>query len=261
MRFEADGLVVRYRAQSRPALDGVSMRVPEGCLYCVLGPNGSGKSTLMRALVGPLSVASGAISIDGIPRQDWTRRELARSVGVVTQSESPTFPISVRELVAMGRYPRLGPFQAERRDDREAVERALADCDAVDLAHRDVGTLSGGEFQRVRIARAIAQEPRALVLDEPTASLDLAHEMAILRLLREATTGGITVVLITHHIDLAARFGDRLLLLDGGRVAAEGTVDEVVREDILERVYGWRVAVRTNPVTGQPTVTPLLAGQ
>lgn len=261
MRFEADEIVVRYRKNAPPALNGVSMRVPDGCLYSLLGPNGSGKSTLMRALVGPLAVDSGSISIDGIPRPAWTRKELARAVGVVTQTESPTFPISVKELVAMGRYPRLGPFRADGPDDRAAVEKALAECDALALADRDVGTLSGGEFQLVRIARALAQEPRALVLDEPTASLDLAHEMAILRLLRESTANGLTVILITHHIDLAARFADRLLLLERGRVAAEGTVGEVVREDVLERVYGWRVAVRINPLTGKPSVTPLLASR
>lgn len=258
MRFEAHGLVVRYRRRAPAALDGVSMQVPDGCLYSVLGPNGSGKSTLMRALVGPLPVESGSISIDGTPREAWTRKELARAVGAVTQAESPAFPISVRELVAMGRYPHLGPFRVEGPQDREAIERALVECDAAGLSERDVGTLSGGEFQRVRIARSLAQQPRALILDEPTASLDLGHEMAVLRLLRESTESGMTVILITHHIDLAARFADRVLLLERGRVAAEGTVDEVVREDVLSRVYEWRVAVRTNPLTGHPSVTPLL---
>lgn len=261
MKFETRNVVARYRRSAPPALNGVTMSVPDGCFYTVLGPNGSGKSTLLRALVGSLAIESGSVSIDGRPRASWTRKALAREVGVVTQTESPTFPISVRELVAMGRYPRLGAFRTEGPDDRVAIERALTECDALDLADRDVGTLSGGEFQRVRIARALAQEPRALILDEPTASLDLAHEMAILRLLRHSTAGGLTVVLITHHIDVAARFADRLLLLERGAVAAEGTVEEVVRESVLERVYGWRVAVRTNPLTGQPSVTPLLGDQ
>jgi iron complex transport system ATP-binding protein len=157
----------------------------------------------------------------------------------------------------MGRYPRLGPLQPEGPRDRAAVDDALVRCDVAELASRDVGTLSVGEVQRVRIARAIAQEPRALILDEPTASLDLGHEMRILTFLRGAADAGLTVVLITHHIAVAARFSDRLLLLERGRVAAEGEPAAVLEERILGRVYGWNVAVRTDPATGFYSVTPL----
>ncbi len=256
MNFEPRDLVVRYSADRPAALAGVSMRVPTASLYAVLGPNGSGKSTLLRALLGTVPISSGSAAIDGKSVEAWTRRVLAREVGVVTQAESVTFPITVRELVAMGRYPHLGPFEGERPEDREAIHEALELCEAVDLVERDAGSLSGGEFQRARIARALAQRPRALVLDEPTASLDLRHEMVILRLLRSAAESGLTVLLVTHHIDVAARFADRLLLLDGGRVAAEGTAEQVLREDVLEEVYRWRVAVRENPVTGRLSVTP-----
>jgi iron complex transport system ATP-binding protein len=157
----------------------------------------------------------------------------------------------------MGRYPHLGALSPERPADREAVERALERCDATHLANRDVGTLSGGEIQRVRIARALAQEPRVLALDEPTASLDVRHEMAILELLKRSVVQGITVLLITHHLDLAGRFADRLLLLADGRVAAEGPPAEVLRSEILSEVYGWPLTVRPDPVTGSPRVTPL----
>lgn len=257
MILETRSLVVRYRRSRRPALDGVSMRAGEGSLYAVLGPNGSGKSTLMRALLGAIPAESGTAMLAGRPVGRWDRRDLARVVGAVAQAESIAFPLSVRELVGMGRYPHLGPLRPEGETDRGAIADALRRCDAEDLAERDVGTLSGGEFQRVRIARALAQEPRALVLDEPTASLDIRHEMTILHLLRRSADRGMTVLLVTHHLNLAARFADRFLLLHEGRVAAEGSADEVFRAGTLERVYGWRLVVDDDPVTGHPRVVPL----
>lgn len=260
MRFATEDVVVRYPGSEKAALDGVTMDVPDGSLYAVLGPNGSGKSTLMRALLGVAPVAGGRALLDGRETQSWTRRELARAVGAVSQSETIAFPLTVREMVAMGRYPHLGLLGGQAEGDREAVARALAQCDAEALAGRDVTTLSGGELQRVRIARALAQEPRALVLDEPTASLDVRHEMAILELLRASADQGMTVLLVTHGLDLAARFADRLLLLSGGRVAAEGTPEEVLKAEVLEGVYRWRLAVEADPVTGTPRVTPLRGG-
>jgi len=260
MRLEAESLTVRYGPTGPPVLDGVSMRVPAGCFYTILGPNGSGKSTLLRALLGTLPAQSGTVTLDGRPLGKWTRRQLAREVGVVPQTESVTFPISARDLIAMGRYPRLGALEPEGPRDREAVDDALRRCEVAELADREVGTLSVGELQRVRIARAVAQEPRAMILDEPTASLDLGHEMRILTFLRGAADAGLTVVLITHHIAVAARFSDRLLLLERGRTAAEGEPAAVLEEGILGRVYGWKVMVRRDPATGFPTVTPLAGG-
>jgi iron complex transport system ATP-binding protein len=260
VRFETASLVVRYAGAPRgapPALDGVTMQARSGEFYAVLGPNGSGKSTLMKALLGALQPTDGTATVDGRPARSWSRRELARHVGAVAQSEPMPFPMTCRDLVAMGRYPHLGPLRAEGAADREAVADALVRCDVEDLAGRRIDTLSGGEVQRVRIARALAQQPRALVLDEPTASLDIRHEMSILQLLRTSADRGMTVLLVTHHLDLAARFADRLLLLDQGRVAAEGAADEVLRAEVLERVYGWPVAVGPDPVTGTLRVTPL----
>ncbi len=257
MRIAAREVAVRYPGAERLPLDGVSMDVPDGRLYAVLGPNGSGKSTLMKALLGVVPLASGEVEMDGRPLASWTRRELARQVGVVAQSESVAFPLTVRELVAMGRYPHLGALGGERDEDRAAVARALEQCDVTELAHRDVTTLSGGELQRVRIARALAQEPRALVLDEPTSSLDIRHEMAILELLRAWADEGMTVVVVTHGLDLAARFADRILLLSRGKVAAQGTPEEVLTSAVLEEVYRWPIAVQPDPATGAPRVTPL----
>lgn len=257
MRLRAERVVVHYPGATAPALDDVSMNVEPGSLYAVLGPNGSGKSSLMRALLGVRPLERGRVLLDGEPVGSWQRRSLARAVGAVTQSEVVSFPLTTRDFVAMGRYPYLGPLEGEGPRDREAVERALESCDLVELRGREVGTLSGGEFQRARIARALAQEPKALVLDEPTASLDIGHEMTILELLRRSARSGITVLLITHGLDMAARFADRMLLLSRGVVAAEGTPTEVMREDTLRAVYGWPLAVHRDPATGAPRVTPL----
>ena len=257
MKLGTDQLTVQYSGAVRPALDGVTLSIPAGCLTAVLGPNGSGKSTLLRALLGVIAPSAGTVTLEERNVRAWDRRELARMVGVVPQSETITFPITVREMVAMGRFPHRGPLRSEGWRDREAIDKALARCDIGDLRNRQVTTLSGGELQRVRIARALAQEPQALVLDEPTASLDLRHEMSILKLLRDWTDGGMTVLLITHQLNLAARFADRMIILDRGHVAAEGTPSEVFSKEILERVYGWPVRVDEDPVTGSLRVVPL----
>ncbi|MGD2067108.1 MAG: ABC transporter ATP-binding protein, partial [Gemmatimonadota bacterium] len=157
--FRAEDLTVRYPGSRSPALDRVTLSVPAGTLYAVLGPNGSGKSTLMRALLGVVPTAGGLAMLEDRPVATWSRRDLARRVGAVAQSESISFPLTVRELVGMGRYPHLGALGGEGADDRRAVEAALERCDVTELRERDVGTLSGGELQRVRIARALAQEP------------------------------------------------------------------------------------------------------
>ncbi len=257
MKIVAEALTVRYAGADRPALDAVSLEVPDGCLFSVLGPNGSGKSSLVRALLGVVPLAAGSARLGDRDVRDWKRTDLARSVGVVSQSESIAFPLTVSELVGMGRYPHVGPLSVETDGDRAAVRAALEACDMAPLAQRDVTTLSGGEFQRARIARALAQEPSALVLDEPTSSLDIRHQMAILELLRRSADNGMTVLLVTHSLDLAAQFSDRMLLLSGGRVAADGRPDDVVREDVLSEVYGWPLAVSTDPESGTPRVMPV----
>jgi len=259
VRLRTEAIVVRYAKRVEPALDDVSLDVPQGSLYAVLGPNGSGKSTLMRALLGLAPLASGRVLLGERVASEWSRRDLARTVGAVPQAESFTFPLTTREMVEMGRYPHLGPLAPSTAADHSIVTRALEACDVTDLAERDVMTLSGGELQRARIARALAQEPRALVLDEPTASLDIRHVMEILELLRASADAGMTILLITHALDVAAQFADRMLLLSRGRVAAEGTAAEVIRDDVLRSVYGWPVSVHTDPTSGAPRVTPLRA--
>ena len=257
MRFETTDLVIKYPGQNRPALNGVNMSAPSGNFYAVLGPNGSGKSTLTKGLLGIAKADQGRVLIAERNVSNWDRKALARVIGVVSQSETVSFPITVREMVGMGRYPHLGPLEGEGSEDKVAIHEALEVCDVTHLVNRDLSTLSGGELQRVRIARALAQEPLALILDEPTSSLDIKHAMEILELLKQSVASGLTVILTTHGLDLAARFSDRMLLLSEGQVAAEGTPDEVVNEETLADVYGWPVKVEWEPTTGSPRVTPL----
>ena len=177
-------------------------------------------------------------------------------VGVVPQREDNLFPQRVRETVLLGRYPHLSLWGGERPEDHAAVDRALAACDAVQLANRWVWTLSGGEYQRVRVARALAQEPRLLVLDEPAVSLDLRHEMALLELVRGLVdSAGLGVLMITHDLNLAARYADRVLLLTDGRPAAAGAPADVLTREIVERVFSWPVMMQT--LDGRPQMVPL----
>jgi iron complex transport system ATP-binding protein len=259
--FEARDLSFRYGDADRDALSDVDLAVPRGAFHAVIGPNGCGKTTLLRLLLGALEPAAGSVSYEDRPIRSWNRRDLARRLGVVPQSEELVFPLSVRELVAMGRYPHLGPWRGEGPQDREAIQDAMETCDIRGLATRPVHTLSGGERQRARVARALAQEPGTLVLDEPTASLDISHEMGIFQLLRGLADQGVTVVMVTHNLNVAARYADRLLLLDRGRTAAEGTADQVLQPRTLQSVYRWPVARTAHPGpgpdTGTPQVTPL----
>jgi iron complex transport system ATP-binding protein len=262
--FRADGVVFRYRGAAAAAVDGVSFVVPRGAFYAIVGPNGSGKSTLLRLLLGRLTPTAGTVTYQSRRVPQWPRREMARRVGVVAQEEEFAFPLTAGELVAMGRYPHLGPWKAAGPADRAAIAQALARCDAVDFTARPVHTLSGGERQRVRMARALAQQPDTLVLDEPTSSLDIAHEMALFELLATLRAGGtMTVVLVTHNLNLAARYADRMLLLDAGRVAVEGEPAAVLTRRTITRVYGWPVAIVPHagpgPDAGAPQVVPLAA--
>ncbi|MGE5092776.1 MAG: ABC transporter ATP-binding protein [Bacillota bacterium] len=256
MNLSARGLTVRYPGAARRALDDVTFDAVPGQLLAVTGPNGSGKTTLLRALMGLIRAEHGTALVGEREVGTWGREALARVVGVVPQREETVFPLRVSEMVMLGRYARLGPLAAAGAADCDAVARALARCDATDLADRRVDELSGGEWQRVRVARAIAQEPQVLILDEPTASLDVRHEMELFELVRELVDDGLTGVVITHELNLAARFADRMLLLDQGRVVLAGTPAEVLDRDVLGRVFRWPVAITTWGGTA-PQVIPL----
>ncbi len=242
--FELTGATVRYGPGAEAALGGVSLAVRSGECVAVVGPNGAGKTTLLRAVLGLVPCAQGRALALGRDAHAWRRDELARAVGVVSQREEPAFPLTVHEAVAMGRYPHLGPWRAPGPADRLAVEQAMRRADVAALGSRWVGTLSGGEWQRVRIARALAQEPRALVLDEPTASLDLKHEMELFELVADLVRrDALAALVVSHHINVAARFADRLVLLSRGRVVADDAPASVLEPARLADVFGWPVAV------------------
>ncbi|MGE0553324.1 MAG: ABC transporter ATP-binding protein [Gemmatimonadales bacterium] len=254
--LEARDVTVRYPETERAAVEGVSLRVEPGHLVAVVGPNGSGKTTLLRALQGAVPLAAGAALLDGRPITSWPDRERARWLGVVAQREEYPFVWRADEIVMFGRYPWLGSLTPPGPHDREVVATAMARCDVAGFASRRIDTLSGGEWQRVRVARALAQEPRLLILDEPTTALDLGHEMELFELIATLVRDGLGAVVVTHHLNLAARFADRMLLLDQGREAARGTPREVLRADRIGQVFGWPVAITETP-EGAPQVTPL----
>ena len=234
----------------------VSLSVTPGQLLAVVGPNGAGKTTLLRLLTGSLSPEQGEVLLDNRPLDGLDDRERARALAVVPQSESSPFPVTVREMVAMGRYAHLGPWERTGGHDRAVVERALERCAVAELADRQINELSGGERQRSRIARALAQEAPILLLDEPTAGLDLRYRMELFHLLRELRGEGLAVLVITHDLNLAARFADRLLLLDRGRATARGAPESVLSREALEAVYEWPLRLVAHPGPGSDTGAP-----
>lgn len=237
----------RYRYPGAPAdsVDGLSLDVRSGELLGIVGPNGSGKTTVLRLLAGVLRPTAGAVSVLDRPVHAWQRRDLARTIGVVAQREEPAFPLTVEQAVFLGRYPHMSPLGAPTREDRAAVEAALERCDVSQFRERWVSTLSGGEWQRVRIARALAQAPRVLMLDEATASLDVRHEMEVFELIAQLVRDGLAGVVVTHHVNLAARFVDRIVVMKQGVAEASGPPADVITRDLLERVFGWPVEVES----------------
>ena len=257
----AEGLRFTYPGSDRPAVDGVGVHMQAGEITALLGPNGSGKSTVLRMVSGTLTPDAGTVAVLDRPLGEWERRALAREVGVVQQNEEIAFPITSRDFVALGRFPYLGNWRREGSTDREAILQAMHICDVMEFSDRPVRSLSGGERQRVRIARALAQEPSILLLDEPTVALDIRHEMAIFELLRGLAGQGVAVLIVTHNLNLAARYADRLLLLETGRLVAAGHPGSVLTREVVEAVYRWPVRITPHlgpgPDTGAPQVTPL----
>ncbi|MHB0911850.1 MAG: heme ABC transporter ATP-binding protein [Armatimonadota bacterium] len=251
--IEARGLVAGYGG--RDVLRGVELRIAPGELAGIVGPNGSGKSTLLSALIGSLPLRQGEVRLDGRRLAEYGPRERARRIGSVPQTAVPQFAFTVRESVEMGRHPHIGRFASPGEADRAAVEEALRETDIAHLADRPVDALSSGEFQRVTIARALAQQPKILLLDEPTAHLDIGHQMDIFELLTRLTRDrGISVVCVSHDLNLAAEYCERLILFSEGRVFADGAPGEVITEENLQAVYGTLVRIHENPHSGQPMV-------
>lgn len=236
----------------RPVLRGVTFDCAAGEFLGILGPNACGKSTLVRVLTGVVRASRGDARVAGLPVAEATPRELARAAAVVPQSTEVPFPFTGYEVVAMGRYPRLGRFTGLGDEDRRAVRAALEATDTLALAPRLVTQLSGGERQRLMLARALAQEAPLLLLDEATAAMDVHRKVDTFDLLAARNRAGTTVVAVMHDLNLAALYCRRLLLLKAGRVVAHGPTGEVFTRAALEEVYGTPLDVATHPATGRP---------
>lgn len=252
---------VTFAYDGRAVLRNVSLRLTAGEVLGLIGPNGAGKSTLIRLAAGFLRPGEGTVRLFGRPPAEWPTRELARQVALVPQGAyiPPTF--TVWETVMLGRNPYLGFLGIPREADRAAARRALEWVGMADLSERRVGELSGGERQRVLLARALAQEPRCLLLDEPTTHLDIHHQVAVLSLIRRmAVEHGIAVLIVLHDLNLAATFSDRLALLVDGSLIALGDPKDVLRRERLTAIYGNAVAVFPRPDNGgRPAILPRMA--
>jgi iron complex transport system ATP-binding protein len=242
----------------KQVLRQVSFTVEVGEFFVIIGPNGAGKTSLLQVMAGLTEPAAGDVEVLGRPLAAYGRREFSRRVAVVAQHVPVEFPFRVAETVLMGRSPHLRLWEVERDKDRRLAEEAMFFTDVAHLADRRLDQLSGGERQRVFIARAICQQPRLLLLDEPTAALDPAHRVKILDLMeRLRREQGVTVIMASHDLNLAAMYGDRLLLLSGGRVASAGSPGEVLTSERLAECYGCLLLVDENPLGKVPRVMPV----
>lgn len=236
-------------------LHHVSLQVEEGAFYMIIGPNGAGKTTLLKAMAGLLRPQSGAISILAKELTSYSSRALAQVLAMVPQHVALDFPFSVAETVLMGRSPHLGLLALEGKDDHELAQQAMAFTDVAHLAQRRLDEVSGGERQRVTIARAICQQPKIILLDEPTASLDPAHQLKIMDLLARLRGQGVTVIMVSHDLNLAGSYATHLLLLKEGRVVQVGTPQQVLSQEVLCESYGCSLLVDENPISGRPRIT------
>jgi len=239
----------------RIVLRGCDVELSAGALVAIVGPNGAGKSTLLRVLAGLVAPRGGTVALDGRDLSTFDRRALARRVAVVPQIFDTVFPLTVREVVALGRTARLGLFGRVSGDDTAAVDRAIADLDLGSLAERRIDTLSGGERQRAVLAMALAQDADVLLLDEPTSHLDPAHQLATLGLVRRLIAQrGLAACAVLHDLNLAAVMAQRIAVLVAGRIVREGTPAEVLRGDLVSSVFGDRLVVVEHD--GHPAVLP-----
>lgn len=239
----------------REVLRDVSLTLAAGEVLAVVGPNGAGKSTLLSVLSGDLSVGSGMVSIGGRQVGRWRPAELALWRSVLPQHTTVTFPFTVEQVVAMGRAPWAGMAQAD--DDEKAVAEAMAETEVTEFAGRTFGTLSGGERARAALARVLAQRTPVLLLDEPTAALDLRHQDLVLRVAVARAGAGAGVLAVLHDLNLAAAYADRVAVVAGGRLRACGPPTSVLTSELLTEVYQREVEVLAHPRSGTPLVLPV----
>lgn len=242
-----------------PVLEGVSVAVPPGAMTVLVGPNGCGKSTLLKTLARILSPKAGAVYLDGLPIRSIPTREVARRLALLPQGPVAPEGLTVRELVAQGRYPHQSFLRQWSARDRKAVSDALAMTALEGLADRAVDSLSGGQRQRAWIAMTLAQETDLILLDEPTTYLDLKVQIDVMACLAGIARAGKTLVVVMHELNLAAAFADHLVMMRAGRIVVQGTPNEVMTQKTLAAVFDLNAQVITDPTTGRPVCLPLLA--
>ena len=241
---------------SSQVIKDVSLNLATGKIVAVLGANGAGKTTFLKSLNGSLPIAKGSILLDEKPLSDYSRREIANKISVVAQENETKFPITVLEFVLAGRFAHGGVFGWESAKDLEIAKNALEMCDLKDFANKLMNQLSGGERQRVVFARALATQAQILLLDEPTANLDLSHQAILFQLVRNrCNTCESSAIIITHDLNLAAEFADEILLLNRGEVIAKGTPNEVLQTETLRKVFDVEVLVDGHPTSRKPRIT------
>lgn len=245
---------VRLSRGTTEILHGVDLEVRVGEVVALVGPNGAGKSTLLAALTGDHPLSGGTVEVDGRPLGDWSPIALARRRAVLPQQHSVGFPFTARQVVRMGRAAWTNT--ARRDDDERIVAEAFATCDVTHLVDRPFPALSGGERARVALARVLAQDTETLLLDEPTAALDLGHQESVMQVVRTRADHGHAVVVVLHDLGLAAAYADRICVLDKGMIVADGPPSQVLTEELLSRVYQYPVRVTTHPETRTPLVLP-----
>ena len=251
--ISAQGL--SYEVEAQTLLDGVDLHAVRGQLVGLIGPNGAGKSTLLRAISGILRYQRGTVRLEGADLKSLSSREVAAGLALIPQIAPYTHGFTSIELVLMGRYPHLGRFQIEGREDARIAREAMRLTETEQFADRTLETLSGGERQRVFVSRALAQQPRVLLLDEPTSNLDVLHQLKVFDLVRELVDEGLTAIAAIHDLNMAARYCDRLVLLFEGQVLADGTPEEVLSPETLESAFGVEAAVYRDPITGSLAIS------
>lgn len=244
-----------FRVEAKALLERVRLHADQGQLVGLIGPNGAGKSTLLRAIAGVLRPHEGTVQLEGEDLESIPARDVAARMALVPQIAPYTHGFTARELVLMGRYPHLGRFQIEGAADEAIAREAMELTETEEFAERTLDTLSGGERQRVFVSRALAQQPRVLLLDEPTANLDVLHKLRVLDLVRRLVDEGLTAVAAIHDLGMAARYCDQLVLLSNGRVLAEGIPEDVLVPEIIESAFGVRSAVYRDPATGSLAIS------
>ena len=250
--LQTKNLCFRYDAAT--VIDDVSLSLGQGEFLGIIGPNGAGKSTLLRLMCGILKPMGGEALLFGAGLSTQAQRKIAKKIAFVPQETHFTLNFMVEEVVMMGRYPYVHPFAREKREDFEAVDSAICAAAVEDLRKRPVNSLSSGERQRAVIARALAQSPQLLLLDEPTSHLDLHHQHAIMELLKKLNSEGLTIAVVHHDLNLASLYCRRLVLMNRGKIAATGAPNELIKKEILRKVYGTEVRIIRHPDKDVPQV-------